>query len=244
MKYFIVADVHGFYNEMITALEEKGFDKTNYEHIFVSLGDYFDRGKQAKECLDFVNSLPTERKILIVGNHDLLMDEMIYRGYPVSSDIYNGTLGTIHQIVGTRRNQGEEIDAIRGNYQYNLYRKELILWTEVGDNIFVHGWIPQIDYKNASYKDWKDATWLNGMARWSQGIKVPNKTIWCGHWHTSWGHAHLHHEGVEFINKEYDYKAFGITPIVHHEPFKDEGIVAMDACTALSHKVNCEVIEI
>ena len=31
-KYFIVADVHGFYDEMIDALNEAGFDKNNENH--------------------------------------------------------------------------------------------------------------------------------------------------------------------------------------------------------------------
>lgn len=38
-KYFIVADVHSYYDEMIKALTEAGFEKNNLDHIFVSLGD-------------------------------------------------------------------------------------------------------------------------------------------------------------------------------------------------------------
>lgn len=48
MKYFIVSDVHSFYDEMMTALNESGFDKTNPDHIFVSLGDLLDRGDQSR----------------------------------------------------------------------------------------------------------------------------------------------------------------------------------------------------
>ena len=40
--YFIVADVHSFYDEMIKALNGAGFDVNNSMHIFVSLGDLLD----------------------------------------------------------------------------------------------------------------------------------------------------------------------------------------------------------
>ena len=57
MKYFIVADVHGFYDEMIEALNRAGYDPDNKNHTFVSLGDMFDRGEQANEVLDFLVQL-------------------------------------------------------------------------------------------------------------------------------------------------------------------------------------------
>ena len=44
MKCFIVTDVHSFYDEMMLALDKKGFDKDNPNHVFISLGDLLDRG--------------------------------------------------------------------------------------------------------------------------------------------------------------------------------------------------------
>ena len=79
-KYFIVADIHSFYTEMIKALEEKGWDINNPDHIFVSLGDLLDRGNEPMECLKFVNSIPRDRKILIRGNHEDLIEECLDRG--------------------------------------------------------------------------------------------------------------------------------------------------------------------
>ena len=64
MEYFIVADVHGFYNELEAALKDKGWTDAENQ-CFVSLGDLCDRGKDTIKVLQFVNSLPTERKILI-----------------------------------------------------------------------------------------------------------------------------------------------------------------------------------
>ena len=69
-KLFVVSDVHSFYTELMSALQSAGFEMDNEEHIFVSCGDLLDRGPDAKKCLEFVNSLPDYRKILIRGNHE------------------------------------------------------------------------------------------------------------------------------------------------------------------------------
>ena len=111
MKYFIVADVHSFYNEMMSALEQSGFDMDNQDHIFVSLGDLLDRGPDAVKCLEFVNSLPKERKILIKGNHEELLENAIARGYFLTHDIHNGTDRTIYQLVG-KTDYEESLDYI------------------------------------------------------------------------------------------------------------------------------------
>ena len=77
MKYFCVSDVHSFYTETMRALKLAGFDETNPNHTFVSCGDLLDRGDESREILQFVNRL--ERKILIRGNHEDLMEEAIKR---------------------------------------------------------------------------------------------------------------------------------------------------------------------
>ena len=93
MKYFIVADVHGFYDEMLEALDRAGFDPDNPNHTFVSLGDALDRGKQANEVLGFFVMLPKERRIFILGNHEILMEEALHKnGFDYTnnnSDFYN-----------------------------------------------------------------------------------------------------------------------------------------------------------
>ena len=57
-KLFVVADVHSFYNEMIDALAEKGFDKNDPDHVFVSLGDLFDRGRHVDQRLNHSIAAP------------------------------------------------------------------------------------------------------------------------------------------------------------------------------------------
>lgn len=300
-KYFIVADVHGFYNELQKALNEKGWDINNPDHIFISCGDLLDRGPDAVKCLEFVNNLPRERKILIRGNHEDLMEDAMFRGYFKQHDIHNRTYDTCYQIVDNIFNNVLESDEAKRTSleEYSVpfvpgkkiesceswmpesdilkYTEGSILWedyiqccvdyAEIGDNIFVHGWIPCHlsfcyykdgstgkkyeyfpDWKEASPNSWGDARWFNGMEAWSNGVKIEGKTIWCGHWHASWGNANLHNDGVEFLKKVetmyIDPETGNIEPHENHHTFKDEGIVALDACTAHSGFVNCEVIEV
>lgn len=47
MKYYVVADVHGFFDELKFALTEKGFFTDTEQHKLIVCGDLFDRGKQA-----------------------------------------------------------------------------------------------------------------------------------------------------------------------------------------------------
>ena len=64
-----------------------------------------------------------------------------------------------------------------------------------------------------------------------KGIIESGKTIVCGHWHCSFGHARYEHDGSEFESN------------ANFTPYRANGIIALDACTALSGKVNCIVIE-
>lgn len=259
-KYFIVADVHGFYDELIAALNKNDFDYNNPDHIFVSLGDLLDRGSQPFECLDFVMSLPKERRILIMGNHELLLDEMLTRGDALYHDITNGTVKTVQDITGIEYST-DAIISMRHNELWKEYFTNCQFYTEIDNNIFVHGWIPCYTYpkmwkdtydynplwRQCGPREWENATWYNGMYMWANGILEKGKTIWCGHWHTSWGHSTIHHDGVEFLCDEYhSYTKDEMEAKGFYEkltPFIDDGIVAMDACTAYSGFINCKVIK-
>ena len=61
---FCLADVHGFYDEMLSALDSNKFDINNNDHIIVHCGDLLDRGNKPLESLQFMNSMPDNRKIL------------------------------------------------------------------------------------------------------------------------------------------------------------------------------------
>lgn len=244
-KYFIVSDVHSFYNEMIDALNRAGFDINNPNHIFVSCGDLLDRGKFPIDCLKFVNNLPKERKILIRGNHEELLDVCIARHSFGLHDYRNGTAETIDLIADYERKIKDEDIGIFGlcknSELLNTYLESLVDYGQVKNNIFVHGWLPwyvdadgnvQYNLEYSGDRGWQRARWENGMEQWNDYGCDSNYTVFIGHWHTSYGHSRLHKEGDEWGEN------------AHFEPFIDKGIVALDACTAYSGKVNCYVIEI
>ena len=238
-KLFVFSDVHSYFDALMDALSDAGFDDNNEDHVLVSLGDLCDRGFQSREVLSFINSFPEDRKICIIGNHELLMEDYINRGFALSMDVLNGTVRTAISIS----KEDDRVSDMKNNALWNNYKKSWRYYYEADNYIFVHGWIPFKkdgeafkDWREASRKDFEDATWVNGMKAWADGIRQENKTIFCGHWHTSWGHCHLHHDGVEFPEDEDDFAIF--------DPFIDEGIVALDACTAYTGKVNVYTVEV
>ena len=254
MKFFVVSDVHSFYDEMIAALKEKNFELDNPEHQIIVCGDLFDRGPDARKTLDFMKRMHKEGRFhYVCGNHEeLLFDciQDIIRGRGISSHHYhNGTVDTIVQLTGINK---YDLDMHLFDFQkFNEDISEVtdfisecaVDYVEIGDYIFVHGWVPAYanieDFRNASADDWSQARWENGMRMWhNPHCRVPGKTVVCGHYHCSWGHSHLRQTHKEFPNKSLkNWKE-------SFEPFIDKGIVAIDACTAYSGICNCWVLEV
>lgn len=253
MKYFIVADIHGFYRELQRALDKAGFDPEDPSHAFVSLGDLLDRGGYPLQCLQFVNGL--QRKILIRGNHEDLLEELLRRKKFLQHDVQNGTADTVLDLADTTDFSDDFkhiFEKAQENEELKKYLGSLVTYAEVGDNVFVHGWIPcettgsfycpdsyamLSDWRNG---DWRSARWYNGMEAWSNGIRVDGKTIFCGHWHTSWGNSKLHGSGVEWDNPRSTNPAHQKADF---SPFVDDGICAIDGAVAYTRNVNCVVLE-
>ena len=245
-KYFCASDIHSFYDEWMRALEESGFDLKNPEHVVIICGDLFDRGSQSQECYQFVKSMIDKNRCVYVrGNHeDLLFDcvkelKLSHVGYHHNS---NGTIRTLSDFMNC-----SEYDLICGCYEtakFNRITKELedfidkncVDYFDLGDKVFVHGWIPSYqhidDYHHATSDDWKEARWENGMEMYRLNITVPDKTVVCGHWHTSYGHQKL----TKKCTTEFGADACFDSLIL-------DGIIALDACTAYTHKVNVVVFD-
>lgn len=252
MKYFVVSDIHGFFYELMNALDDKGFEVDNPEHKLIVCGDLFDRGSQAVELFEFVKSLG-DRFIYVRGNHeDLIFDcyRELLRGRGCGDHHRsNGTVGTISQFTGLNYynlifSTPERNEALREKLEplLDFITEKAVNYYEVGDYIFVHGWIPSFyhldNFRDGDESDWKRARWLNGMDMWrNPKNRIEGKTIVCGHWHCSWGWSHIRQE-----RKEWPYKNRKDW-MLSFEPFADNGIIAIDACTAYTEKVNVLVIE-
>lgn len=246
MKLFVISDVHGFYDEMIAALNEADFDKENPEHWLIGCGDYIDRGPKPKEIIDYLMNLP--RKYLVRGNHEDLLEEMCERERPFHHDLHNGTLQTV-----LRLGEPDEYATVPGFCRSTLtntqaFREILLDYFETKNYIFVHSWIPLIrevipnkhegqvyqrrvnpDWRKSPMSEWLEARWENPYEYAHQGL-LPDKTIVFGHRNTSWPRAK--YEGQQ----EYG-------PTADFSPYYGEGYIGIDACTATTGKVNVLVLE-
>jgi serine/threonine protein phosphatase 1 len=214
-KFFICSDIHSFYTPLKKALDEKGFDPNNENHWLVVCGDAFDRGDESKEVLYFLMSL--ERKILVRGNHDILLEECCMREFSYSYDSSNGTRKTI-QDLGEGCETFDECCRKTWN-RLARYRELLVNYFETQNYIFVHSWIPtnivcddaskmwsirgkeytyNPDWRNANDVEWEEAMWGNPFNRHFEGLNQTGKTIVFGHWHCSTGHKMLGHCKNEF----------------------------------------------
>lgn len=250
-KLFVVSDIHSYYEPLKKGLDEKGFDPTNEDHWLIVCGDAFDRGDDSVEVLHYLMTL--DRKILIRGNHDDLLEECCLRGFPHKHDRLNGTSKTIYNLGGS-----SEFDVCCDVAHHKLagYRNTLVNYFETENYIFVHGWIPceeiggdpsqpwlyyektyeyNPNWRDCSDVEWEIARWTNGIKRAHAGIIEPNKTIVCGHWHCSYGHS-LDSANTDTFVSEFKEDAIW-------EPWYHTGCIAIDRCTAHTGEVNVLVLE-
>lgn len=171
-KYFVISDVHSFYTEMKEALDEAGYDRNNENHILISLGDVFDRGDETLKMLKFLKSIPKERRILVRGNHELLLRDCYEGGVFYVNDEKNGTARTMCHLCGfdpdfkdeayanlilaqDKKAAQEEYNRLWNEYLTKPFKskkiKNVIDWIksdewvnyfELGKYVFVHSWVP------------------------------------------------------------------------------------------------------
>ena len=226
-----VSDIHGFYNEMIAALNKVNFNPET--DILVSCGDAMDRGTQPREVIEFFNELPN--KVLICGNHEIFMKQAICRKEFLQYDVHNGTMETAYHFCKKKNawlmNDAQILGELRDDPTYQKYMGLLVNYFETENYIFVHSWIPDgNDWKYASQEKWNNAMWGNPFNIASVVGNKTGKTIVHGHWHNSAGWV------AKGIGSEFGGDA--CWDICEHD-----GCIGLDACTAYSRKVNVLVLE-
>ena len=256
MRYYVTADVHGYFSELKDALTAQGFFDDQSPHKLIVCGDLYDRGTEALQLQTFIlELLARDQVVLIRGNHeDLtlnLLNNWHRRSYLQTHHHTNGTIDTLCQLTGISiqdiytdaENVGRSI--LKDPYIQKII-PAMVDYYETDHYIFTHGWIPctpisissnkkeyvpVADWRNANKAMWDKARWINGMEAAHAGIVEPVKTIVCGHWHCSFGHSRYENDGGEFDNRP------------NFAPYYGNGIIALDGCTPVSKKVNCIVIE-
>ena len=256
MRYFVTADVHGYFSELKSALDEKGFFEDTEPHKLIICGDIYDRGCEALQLQEFILDLMAKDEIILIrGNHEDMTLELlkgwVNRSFMQRHHHSNGAIDTVCQLVNSTipdlmfSEPEETYKKISANPFFTTIIPAMIDFYETKNYIFTHGWIPctilnngyaknyvPIDnWREAGEKAWDAARWINGMEAAFNGIVEKGKTIVCGHWHCSFGHSHYKNDGGEFDNNP------------NFNPYYNKGIIALDACTPVSNMVNCIVIE-
>lgn len=260
-KIFAVSDIHGHYDQLIDALNEADYDENDKNNLLLVLGDHFDRGSQSLAVYEYLKRLSDEGKAIILkGNHDnmfinylegIVLDpfnylhngedetfaEFLHETKPFESwclihkNIENPTYGDFANWVEEARKE------INEEYPELLdWMKNQPYYFETKNYIFTHGAIDTSvpDWHNPhcfryGYTDWDALLWDDGSF-FGKNIFNTKKIVVIGHFGTD----HLRNK---YGLKKDDVEDFSILKR------KDGKVIAIDATTAYSKKVNVLVIE-
>lgn len=192
MRIVAVSDIHGHFQALLTALKEAGFVPNASDHLLVVCGDCFDCGHENMKVFRFLNEL--ENKIIVRGNHEDLLQEVLMGKKLDDSDFHNGTDMTMYEFVqkdnGDFMNSDEVAEA-RDNL-YLPFLNSTVNYFETRNYIFVHGWLPYdydekgkpvlVDYKTANEDQWYEAEWTSWRAAIINNLLFNgSKILICGH---------------------------------------------------------------
>ena len=120
MKYFLTGDLHSFYIPFEQSLKNVRYDKNNSNHSLVILGDLFDRGEETKELYNFLTSIPEDRLILVKGNHEYLLEQLLNKSFPESYDFSNGTVRTCCQMAYSSKHIAKKNEMILKDLEFDV----------------------------------------------------------------------------------------------------------------------------
>jgi len=247
-KYFLFSDVHGEFSALLASLDKAGFEPENENHILIGVGDYFDRGNENKQILNFlIEYKEKERFQGIYGNHDQMLDHFLTgRSNGINDFIHNGMEKTLNNLSG--------LDS--GNYMLKYPQVVIDKILENNRNIldFLNSLedkivIEKYEIIHAGYtekyvsKDTEETVWL--VDNWTNTEKFiesfneselydPDKIYIFGHWHA----RKLNNK----FNKQKNNLEHGF--VVDDKTFEYENFIGLDACTNLSGFVNIYIIEV
>ncbi len=237
-KLFVISDIHGFYTEMKSALDEAGFRENDEEHLLICCGDYFDRGKENLRVLEYLEKV--NNKVLIRGNHEDVILPMLESGRFHPKIFISKASETFKEMFG----EGcldEEKETV--DFSSDLPLKERLIshinscrdYFETENYIFTHGWLPfeekngrlfiLKDLSRATYEKWH----LARKTKWTEAYFTsdrPSKTLVCGHYPTFYANK------VDSLRKSDDCSVY-----------YGKGLIAVDAGTDSSGKFNLLVLE-
>ena len=231
-KLFVVSDIHGHYTILREAPDRAGFDRNDPNHLLICCGDYFDRGTENMEVLRFFERLP--HKVLLRGNHEDMLLKLLQTGKLQPHHYINGTITTLRNIFG--KYFADPVDdtidfsgKTRITDRFCAFIEETVDYYETQNHVFVHGWLPEHgktpqERQKAGSEAWAKARWVRWDRCYDGQRPLTDKTLICGHVPT-----------FLFNAQDPEQELGGI--------FYGNGIIAIDAGTADTKKINVLVLE-
>ena len=250
MKYFVFSDAHGDYNALMKAVKEYGYQPENENHTLISCGDNFgraDTGKGSKGIYEYLTSSDHKNPpICLMGNHELILKNILLKRSISVVDIQNGEHKTLYSFLEMNP-EDVELTPYAIDYVSKSSVTDWLLnrpfYFETENYVFVHGFLPfdwhktkfiTQDFAEVSREVWEEACWSKTPTMieafktfYPKGLK---KWVVFGHWHT----YALRTCFEPVINRE------TCNSMWKYEKLK---LIGLDNCTVLTHKIEMLVID-
>ena len=235
-KIFAVSDIHGHATLLKSALESSGFEKNNAEHLLVVCGDCFDRGRENRAVLRFLNGV--KNKVIVRGNHEDKLIQLLDRLQINDVDRHNGTDITVREFFGADEvtDDGRLYPDPYTEQMLRDFVRQTVDYFETESYIFTHGFLPlhrdrtpptlNESWRHAPDREWPYARFTGWQEVYPLRLVPEGKTVVCGHRSASYAA---------------DFDPSRATD--DFSVFSGNGIIAIDACTVLSGRVNVLVVE-
>lgn len=254
-KFFVVSDVHGEYRALRDALAEAGYEYNNPTHIFVSLGDDFDRGPNSSGVAQMISVM--HHKVLIMGNHEemfkkFLQDKMSEKELAFNC-LYNGFDKTLISFLssGEFPRDMKEVERVR-NYINHFYKDIVygsrVYYYETKHFIFCHAGIENREDWQNTPKDYM----LWDVKDSCKPLCNVKKAVVIGHNGTSQIREDARTQGYYAARRHGEERVFSQGDVcrVHaygnndeHSIYISDNKIAIDGSVGVSKKVNVLVIE-
>lgn len=256
MKYFVISDIHNCYDETVKSLTDNHFDFLSQEHKIIFLGDAFEKGKQPKETYLFLQKMMSNGKLIWVrGNHDMELINAI-KSKKLNKTNRNTAIALAQVFSPTisTKDSDEVICNILSQNSFDIWIKDNSCnYFELDNYIFVHGYIPlDKGQYNSKWKMYSSEKWAGARKKCAvreiekNNIRIPGKTVVCGHVGAYYGHIKENYPNIEFDSREFKKIAAKITrskPFNYYCIYYGNGVISIDANAYDTGFMNCIVIE-
>lgn len=260
MKYFVFSDVHGCIQPLKASLAEKGYDQKNQDHKLIFLGDAFGHNDSGfyETYLFLKESMENDKLIWIYGNHEIYLLNCFDKG-----EVGQFTRTTIRDIASgldSRAMKYSDLECLNILKKMNVdrfLRENCRDYFETNRYVFTHGFVPYLKKENKLDQNWRNVTtgkWNNyrtenGMKMINEGLRIPGKTLVCGHVGAYYGFIIKNHPEIEVDSPEFEKLKRKIWKNAKEQPapfeiYYGDGVIGIDTRAYDTNRVNVLIVEV